>query len=218
MINDTILFIERWLRTFSNAVPIEVFASLGSLIEEIVAPIPSPLVMFLAGTIIEAQSKGFFVLLYVSLISAFFKTLAQWGFYYLADKTEDIATSRLGKFIGISNNMIEKIGGNFKGGFRDEIIVILGRALPILPSAVISVGAGFIQLNLTVFLRGSVIGNYIRSVFFGAIGFYGIASYESFNSGFSTVEDFLRIGFLIIAALIALFVLYKRRQNKKITG
>jgi membrane protein DedA with SNARE-associated domain len=212
--SNLILLIENWLKDFSNVVSIEVFAALGSLVEEIVAPIPSPLVMFFSGTILEAQSRSFIWIIYIGLISAIFKTLAQWGFYYLADKTEDIASSKIGKFAGISVTSIEKIGKNFKGGFRDELIIILGRALPILPSAVISVGAGLIKLNLKVFLRGSLIGNFIRSIFFSAIGFYGLASYDVFNSGFSTAEDYLRIGFLIVAGCIGLYVLYKRKRNK----
>lgn len=122
--------------------------------------------------------------------------------------------NNLGKFAGISVASIEKIGKNFKGGLRDELLIVFGRALPILPSAVISVGAGLIKMNLKVFLRGSLIGNFIRSIFFSAIGFYGLASYDVFISGFSTAEDFLRIAFLIVAGCIALYVLYKRNRNK----
>jgi len=214
-ISDTITLIETWLQTSANAMPLEVFAAVGSLVEEIIAPIPSPLVMTLTGSILQSQGKTFVYGLFIALIASVFKTIAQVGFYYLADKTEDIASSKFGKFFKFSHKDIENVGKHFKGGFRDEIIIVLGRALPILPSAVISVAAGFIKIDMFKYIRASLVGNYIRSLFFMCFGYYSIASYESINKGYSTVEDMLRIGFLIFAVIVIGFILVMRRRSKK---
>ena len=214
-ISDTITLIETWLQTSANAMPLEVFAAVGSLVEEIIAPIPSPLVMTLTGSILQSQGKTFVYGLFIALIASVFKTIAQIGFYYLADKTEDIASSKFGKFFKFSHKDIENVGKHFKGGFRDEIIIVLGRALPILPSAVISVAAGFIKIDMFKYIRASLVGNYIRSLFFMYFGYYSIASYESINKGYSTVEDMLRIGFLIFAVIVIGFILVMRRRAKK---
>lgn len=211
-ISDTITLIETWLHNSANAMPLEVFAAVGSLVEEIVAPIPSPLVMTLTGSILQSQGQTFIYGLFIALIASIFKTIAQIGFYYLADKTEDIASSKFGKFFKFSHKDIENVGKHFKGGFRDEIIIILGRALPILPSALISVAAGFIKVDMFKYIRASLLGNYIRSLFFMYFGYYSIASYESLNKGYSTVEDILRIGFLIFAVIVIGFILVMRRR------
>lgn len=214
-ISDTITLVETWLHNSANAMPLEVFAAVGSLVEEIIAPIPSPLVMTLTGSILQSQGKTFVYGLFIALIASVFKTIAQIGFYYLADKTEDIASSKFGKFFKFSHKDIENVGKHFKGGFRDEIIIVLGRALPILPSAVISVAAGFIKIDMFKYIRASLVGNYIRSLFFMYFGYYSIASYESINKGYSTVEDMLRIGFLIFAVIVIGFILVMRRRSKK---
>ena len=214
-ISDTITLVETWLHNSANAMPLEVFAAVGSLVEEIIAPIPSPLVMTLTGSILQSQGKTFVYGLFIALIASVFKTIAQIGFYYLADKTEDIASSKFGKFFKFSHKDIENVGKHFKGGFRDEIIIVLGRALPILPSAVISVAAGFIKIDMFKYIRASLVGNYIRSLFFMYFGYYSIASYESLNKGYSTFEDILRIGFLIFAVIVIGFILVMRRRSKK---
>ncbi len=214
-ISELFTQIEFWLISLSKAMPLEVFAAVGSLVEEIVAPIPSPLVMMLSGTALKAQNQTFIYGLFIALISSVFKTIAQVGFYYVADKGEDIATNNFGKFLKFEKKDLEKISKYFKGGIKDDIAIILGRALPILPSPVISFAAGIVKIDLVTFIRASFIGNYIRSLFFMYFGYYSVASLETINKGYSTLEDFLRIGFVIFAVIVIGFVLVMRKKANK---
>ena len=134
MINNLIELIVN----FAHTVPLEVFAFVGSVIEELVAPIPSPMIMTLAGSIAKAQNHHFMFLLWIALFASLAKTAMGYLYYILGDKSEDIVLKRYGKYIGVSHKEVESIGRHFNGTLKDDIIIFLLRAIPVLPTSIIS--------------------------------------------------------------------------------
>ena len=49
--------LEHIVLDYADQVPVELFSFIGSFIEEVIAPIPSPIVMIVTGTIAQAQEK-----------------------------------------------------------------------------------------------------------------------------------------------------------------
>ena len=152
---------------------------MGSILEEVLAPIPSPLVMMLAGTIAHARNHPLAYLLLLSILASIGKTLGSWVFYILADKAEDVVLSRFGKILQISHKEVENIGKHFSGGLKDDLVLFVLRALPIVPTSLVSLVCGLIKLDLRTYLRSTFFGYFIRSFIFLYLGYTGIGTYES---------------------------------------
>ncbi|MGB9637173.1 MAG: DedA family protein [Microgenomates group bacterium] len=202
--------VEVFLLSLAAKIPLGLFVIIGSLLEEIVAPIPSPLVMMTAGTVAQAQHRGFGYVILIGLLAAVSKTFGCWIFYFLADKAEDFITSRFGKLMGLSHKEIEDIGEMFNGEVRDEIILAVVRAIPIMPTTPVSLACGFIKMNLTRYLRGTFVGNFVRGMLFGYIGYSGLSILQSAISGINTAESWMNVVLVLLLVGFFAFVYFKR--------
>lgn len=205
--------VELFLLGLTGKVPIVVFVAMGSLIEEIIAPIPSPLVMMTAGTLAQAQHQRFAYLLWIALIAAVFKTLGCWLFYFLGDKAEDLVTTRFGKFLDLNHKDVKEVGKLFNGTSKDEIILTLIRAFPIMPTTPISLACGFIKMNLRSYLGATLVGTYLRSLMFLYVGYSGLTFLKSMVGGVNSAESMMNIVIGAIIVGILAFIYYKRGKG-----
>lgn len=205
--------LEEALKSFSTAVPVELFTLLGTFIEEIIAPIPSPLVMAMAGSIAFAQERSFVFLFWLSLIGALGKTAGGWVVYFLVVKIEDIVVGRFGKFLGVSPKDIENLSRVFHGGLRDFSVLFILRSAPVVPSSPVSVVCGVVKMDLRTYLVASFFGALIRNWVFLYIGYAGVAAYASLLKGFENAESVIEV--VIVAAVVALlgWIYYKRGKG-----
>ena len=98
MIHDLVVKIIDLFEVYATQIPVEIFTFLGAFIEEVIAPVPSPIVMTLVGSIAAAQMTGLVFLFYLAIIGAVGKTLGAWLLYFITDKAEDLVFKRFGKF------------------------------------------------------------------------------------------------------------------------
>ncbi len=198
------------IKNLAHTMPLDVFAFIGSFMEEVIAPIPSPLVMTTAGTLAQTQNQTLFYLFWLALAASAGKTMASWLYYVVADKAEDLILTRFGKFIGISHSEIESIGKHFNGTWRDDVVLLVVRALPIMPTSLVSVVCGFIKLNMRTYIQSTFIGYFIRSFIFLYIGYTGVAAYGNLSSGFVSIESFVKIISVVGLIIFLGWVFYKR--------
>lgn len=206
-----LVFLEKW----AQVVPLEVFVVFGSFIEEIVAPIPSPLVMILAGTISHVQNQSLIYLIFLALIGALGKTLGAWILYAVSDKLEDLLIGKLGKFIGVTHKEIESIGSKLDGGWKDNVFIFLARAIPIMPSAPISVACGIIKLNIRTYLTSTFLGIFVRNLVYLYFGYLGFKNYKQTIEGFDGLESIVQIGLFGALAFAIAWIYFKRKKGKK---
>ena len=154
-----------YLEEIAEVIPVELYAFIGGLIEEIVAPIPSPIIMTTAGGIVLLQGGTWINLIFISLIAAVGKTIGSLILYVLADKMEDFLVIRYGKFFGIDHQTIEDIGKRFKGGWKDIGMLTLLRAIPVIPGAPVALACGAIKLDMKTYIISTYIGTFFRSLF-----------------------------------------------------
>jgi membrane protein DedA with SNARE-associated domain len=197
---------------YAQEVPLELFIFAGAMIEEILAPIPSPVIMTLGGSIALAQNFPWVMLLWLALLGAIGKTLGSWLVYFVSDKAEDIVVGKFGKFLGVTHKEIESIGKYFYGDWRDDFIIFIARALPIMPTAPVSIACGVIKVNLRSYLVGTFAGTYVRNVMYLWLGFAGLASFESIMAGLDTAESIVQV-IMVAVMLVILAVIYKRRSK-----
>jgi membrane protein DedA with SNARE-associated domain len=198
------------LSGFAESVPLPIFMFLGAIAEEIIAVIPSPFVPLTAGSIAVAQEKSLLYLLLLAIIGTFAKTMASTFTYWIADKLEDILTQgKLGKFLGLESEDLERYGKMINKGSKDELAVIALRALPFVPTLPVSVVAGLIKMNLRSFIWSTFVGIFIRNAFYLLVAYYGAKQFENLLASFDTVNLILEVLVVAIFAGVAFLLLRK---------
>lgn len=204
-----------WLLSTAQHIPLELFTFFGSFVEELLAPIPSPIVMTVTGSIADAQDKPFVYLFVLSVIAALGKTIGAVIIYVIADKAEDILVGKFGKLIGVTHEEVEKLGARFSGGWKDFGLLLFLRALPIMSSAVVSICSGVIAVRFSFYVVTTFIGTIIRDFFYLYVGYTGIDSLYQLVNGFDSVESIIQTAIAVIIILCIAWIAWKRRKLPK---
>ena len=207
--------IPEYLHSFAHTVPLPIFVSVGAATEENIAPIPSPLVMTLAGSLSAASGAHWLTLVYLAIIGSLAKTVASYVVYVVSDKAEDLVLGKFGKFLGVTHKEVEKLGSQLSGGWKDDLVMLALRAIPIIPTAPVSIISGLLKINLMTFFWTTAVGYAIRNYFYLYLGASSAYALESLNEGLGSVE---KIGYLIIFVLLVVLTIffYKQRQDDNI--
>ncbi len=205
--------IEEALKNSANYLPLELSSFLGGMIEEIIAPIPSPFVMAAVGSAAYAQSKGIVYMLWLAVLGSLGKTIGSWVIYVVADKLEDVVIKKLGPFIGVSHEEVESIGKHLKGGWKDLLILFTLRALPIVPSSPVSAVCGIIKTDFKVYILATFLGNIPRNMIYIYLGFAGVSAYESVLRGMSSAESIMQVVIFGAVAAFVGWIYYKRHKR-----
>lgn len=206
-----------WLESLAQQIPVTWFVAIGALVEEVIAPIPSPLVMTLGGSIAAGQHSPLSFLIVLAVVGALSKTFGSLVIYIIADKSEDVLIDKFGKFLGVSHSDTEGLGRFLRKGGRDYIAIFLMRALPVMPTAPVSVIAGLIKTELKTYLASTFAGLIVRNLIYLYFGYTSLGALESLSEGFDSLE---KIGYLfisIIAGIAVLWMYRKRQQGAAVT-
>lgn len=209
LIAPIILYLEK----LAQHVPLEIFTIIGTFLEEVIAPIPSPFVLTTAGSITKAQNNPLSYILFIAIIASISKTFGGWLLYNITDKLEDVFTSKFGKFIGITSNDVERIGKYFNGGKKDWLVLFALRSIPIFPSSPISITAGLIKVRMKTFIVTTFLGTIIRNLCYLYLGYAGLAASEEVMSGLDKSET---VGKIIVVSLIGFGLLWGYKKRKQL--
>lgn len=190
---------------------------LASFLEEIIAPIPSTLVVMGSSFIIL---KNNIVSVYsvlklfaqVVLPASLGMTLGSILIYFIAYYAGIPFIKRWGKYLGLSHEDIQNTNHHFKKQNRDNLILFILRAVPVVPSIAISAFCGFIRFNFKNYLLYSFLGSLVRTTILGFIGWQFGRFYLSISQEISFIEELL-LG-IMIAGLIV-YIIFKRRKNNQ---
>lgn len=201
--------IERSLKELAGLIPLELFVVIGSFTEEVVAFIPSMAVMTTAGFFAHLEHRTPLFLIWLVLLGNLAKLGGSWIYYMLGDKLEDVVVGKCGRFLGLSHTDIEGVGRRFNGNWwRDAGILAFIRAIPFIPTTIVSIASGVIKLPLKAYLLGSYVGNFCKDLFYAISGYYGARALKSF---FVDIER-VRFGvgtltvILIVAGILFLYI------------
>lgn len=192
---------------------------LGSIVEEIIAPIPSTAVILFGGfflipadaTWLEAMRD---IVWKVMLPASLGMSLGSLFPYYLARAGEEVAIKRFGKFLGVDPKMLEKAQKYFEGHKSDELLLFGVRAVPVIPSVVIGVFCGLVKIPVREFLIYSFLGSLVRTFILGMVGWGAGSAYNAYADKIGHVEDIVL--YLCIAAFAAAgtWMLVKGRRKR----
>lgn len=205
----------QYLYDFSQQVPLPVFTAVGSLIEEIISPIPSQAIMIFGGSLARAAHTGQLMLVLMALTGAVGKTLGSLLYYVFADKIEDIIVPRFGKYIGISHEQLEQVGKKLGRGWADDIALFLLRLIPAVPSSPVSVACGLIKIDLRTFIVTAFFGSFFRNWMYLLIGFYGWEAYRRFLQPFLPYQKYIIPSLVLVGVGLAILGYRYWRRKKR---
>jgi len=189
----------------------------GVIIESVIVPIPSPLVIMGAGFILidpQLSMQGAFlqVLPLIVLPGAVASTLGAYFAYAIGYLGGKPLIERWEKFLGFGWQEIEAMERRFRAGHIKASIFFL-RALPIFPLSIISAAAGLLRVPLTRFGLWTFYGTIPRCLFLGYLGWWMGETYHHTAHGIDRTETLISIA-LIVLILAANFWLRARVRAK----
>ncbi len=208
--------LESFIRSLAQTLPLEWFVLLGSFLEEVIAPIPSPSIMVITGSFGAMQHYTILGLALLVLLASVGKTLGGVTMYFIAAKLKDVALPAFGKFVGVSAADINILSARFTGKLRDYAVFTFLRSTPIIPSILLSFGSGVIRLPLRLFIVGTFVGAVVRDTFYIVVGYKGtevLGWYLARTSETESLVELLSVGFIGVGIM---YLLIRQRRKKRI--
>jgi membrane protein DedA with SNARE-associated domain len=191
---------------------------LASILEEIIAPIPSAGVVLLAGVLLIPADATFVeaarhAALSVMLPASLGITLGSLFPYYVARIGGEVAVNKCGRLLGVDWAQVKKAERYFAGHKSDEILLFAVRCVPVIPSVIIGVFCGLVRVPVREFLFYSFLGSLIRTFILAMIGWAARSTYQTYVETIGRVEDIVLVATGLI--LIGVAVWWIRRQRKR---
>lgn len=177
---------------------------IGVIIESVIVPIPSPLIIMGAGFVLIGSELSFVqaaapILLQIVLPGAIASTLGAYigyGIGYFGGKP---LVDRWERFLGFSWSDVEALERRFQSGRINSLIFFL-RAVPIFPLSVISAAAGLLRLPVAQFTLWTFYGSIPRCLLLAYLGWGLGETYQGIAKGLDRAEG-------IVSAILVLGII-----------
>lgn len=192
-----------------------VFAA--SVAEEMVAPIPSNIIVFTAGHFLTKGLSGSAavtaLLFQVILPASAGMALGSLVPYFIARIGERVVIERFGKYLRVDWTMIERMQAWTKKSSSDEIIIFATRAIPGVPTLVVSLVAGLARIPAGEYLLCSFLGCLVRTSLIATIGWAGGKRYGAMMALVGQAQNHLSaILFAVLFSMIAAWITVRWRR------
>lgn len=195
-----------------------VFAA--SFMEEVIAFLPSPVIMTASGFFLldGPTSAQFFFLLFftIAIPYAIGVTAGSFLFYGTLFFLGEGAVKKWGKWFGVYWEDIERLKGNMKNNYWDELSLLFFRIVPLIPSAALASMCGLVRMRLINYTLVTLLGVSIRASIFAFFGWYLGETYQKYATTIAGVESL--IGYIFLFLIVCLFVfafIYTQGRRRK---
>ncbi len=190
----------------------------GVIIESVIVPIPSPLVIMGAGFILISPELSFTgaitpILLLVVLPGAIGSTLGAFIGYGIGFWGGRPLVERWKGFLGLEWREVDAFQQRLQGSHVKATIFFL-RALPIFPLSLISAAAGFVRLPLVTFTLWTLYGSIPRCLLLAYLGWGLGETYYGLAHGIDRAETLVSLS--IVLLLIGLIIWLRGRVKKSL--
>lgn len=191
---------------------------LASIVEEIIAPIPSAGVVLLAGFLLippeatwaAAATAAAVKVMIPASIGLTIGSLFPYGVARIGGK---LAVDKCGRMLGVEWSLVERAQARFARSHSDELLLFGVRCVPVIPSVVIGVLCGLVRLPLPEFVIFTFLGSLVRTFILALVGWSASAAYSAYAERFSRGEDIV-LGVIAVAA-VALALRWRARRKRK---
>ena len=189
---------------------------IGMMIEQIIVPIPSPLIIMGAGAILILPDlsipNAFLQILWVIVLpGSIASTLGSYIGYIISFYGGKALVVRLQRFLDVDWNQIERLERRFQGK-KEALSIFLSRAIPVFPISLVSVFAGLLRIPIKPFTIYTFLGSIFRCFFLGVFGWWIGATYEKAATRLDSVETIVSILMLVGMGVAFGYLYYKFRR------
>ena len=186
---------------------------IGMVIEEVIVPIPSPIIPMAAGAIIVQSEQLlpalFEIMFIITLPASIASVLSSYFVYAIAFKGGKPVLKRYGKYLDISWEEADRLEEKFAGG-NEKYYVALFRAIPIVPLSLISGTAGLFRMDWKQYGIWSFIGMLPRNFVLAFFGWYFADDFIFYANQIDTASTAV---LLISAAIVGGFIAYRKLND-----
>ena len=183
------------------------------VLESATLPVPSEVVLPIAGWLVSQNILNFWVVVIVASIGSLIGTLIDYSIGYYLGRA---AILRYGRIVRLNENHLKTTEKWFAK--HGELIVLLARFVPLIRT-LIAFPAGIAEMKLWKFVSFSIIGIVIWDVI---LIYLGVLFGQNYNSIVSTLSNaFTLVEILAVVVVIIVLFLWLRRkapQKEKIAS
>jgi membrane protein DedA with SNARE-associated domain len=191
---------------------------IGVMIEQIIVPIPSPMIIMGAGAILilpelSIPNAILQILWIIVLPGTLASTLGSFIGYTISYYGGKALVVRLQRFLGVDWDEIENLGKRFQGR-KEALSIFLSRAIPVFPISLVSVFAGLLRIPIKPFTLYTFLGSIFRCFILAFVGWWIGSTYEKVATRLDSAETIVSI-FMLVAMFGVLGYLYYKLRKKK---
>jgi len=191
---------------------------IGVMIEQIIVPIPSPLIIMGAGAILISTElsipNAFLQILWIIVLpGTIASTLGSYIGYMISYYGGKALVVRLQRFLDVDWDEIENLEKRFQGR-KEALSLFLSRAIPVFPISLVSIFAGLLRIPIRPFTFYTFLGSIFRCFFLGFVGWWIGATYEKVATRLDSVETVVSILMLIGMGVVLGYLYFKLRKSK----
>ena len=191
---------------------------IAAIIEQIIAPIPSPLIPIMAGFfllpvngfLLDVLLKSIYL---IALPYAFGVILGSLLIYFLGYFGGKPIIEKSKKWFGFSWEDLEKIKKKLNKSQSDEFTLFILWFLPIIPSAAIAIFCGIVRYSLFKYILLGISGLFFRAIIIGLIGWQAGELYYVAAEQISLIENYILIGLGLLILVGIIFLFYKNKKR-----
>ena len=211
MISEITQWIMELMRTHGQ---LSVF--IGVMIEQIIVPIPSPMIIMGAGAILISPGlsipNAFIQILWIIVLpGTVASTLGSYIGYLISFYGGKALVVRFQRFLGVDWKKIENLERRFRGK-KEALMIFLSRAIPVFPISLVSIFAGLLRIRIKPFTLYTFLGSIFRCFFLAFFGWWIGATYEKAATRLDSVETVISILMLIGMGAAFGYLYYKFRR------
>src|SRR3989344_125089 len=189
---------------------------LASILEEVVAPIPSALVQmgagfsFLGNLPISLSSIWTLFVIFI-LPATVGVTIGSLFVYYIAYFAGKPFLQKYGKYLGISWESVQAAETKFASKHTDALMLFTLRCVPIIPSVAVSALCGLMRLSFLKYIIFTFLGTVVRASILGVLGWQAGSFYKIYAERIDLAENFIIIGLLVLLSGYVLYKIFKKK-------
>ena len=188
----------------------------GVMIEQIIVPIPSPLIIMGAGAILIPSGlsipQAFLQILWLIVLpGTIASTLGSYIGYLISFYGGKALVIRFQRFLDVDWKEIESLEKRFQGK-TEALTIFLSRAIPVFPISLVSIFAGLLRVPIRPFTVFTFLGAIFRCFFLAFVGWWIGATYERVATQLDSAETIVSVA-MLIAMVAALGYLYKKLRK-----
>lgn len=196
---------------------------IGSVLEEVVAPIPSAVVQSGAGFLLLGDQPWSWMLLVnimllIALPSAFGVVVGSLPIYSLAYFGGQPALKKWGKYLFVKYDKAMDMRERIMSYKSLPLVLMIPRFVLILPNVVITAGCGLLRIPLWTYLWTTFVGTFVRAIYLGLVGWGAKQTSAKLFAGASLpVQIGVFVLVLVVIGVVSFWVVeYAKRQEKKV--